>query len=70
MPANAVHIPEVLMLRVRSAMESKGGYATVAEFIREAVRAYCDKTEKEVNGENNKPPETPSKRAKKKKGWP
>lgn len=70
MPANAVHIPEVLMDRVRKAMDAKGGYATVAEFIREAVRAYCDKTESEVNGELNKPPSSTSKREKKKKGWP
>jgi len=70
MPANAVHIPEVLMDRVRSAMASKGGYATVAEFIREAVRAYCDKTESESNGEVNKPVQTAGKRGKKKKGWP
>ena len=38
MPANAVHLPDELVVIIDEAMEKAGGYSSRAEFVRECVR--------------------------------
>ena len=64
-PANAVHIPDPLIERVDATMLVEGGYTTRAEFIREAIRAYCARLDS-LRKQNDKP----EKSGKNRRGWP